>query len=150
MAEPYQICTFYIGNYYFGIDVQVVQEVIVRRKLTPVPLAPSVVCGILNLRGQIVTSIDLRHRLELSTEEKGVDPIHVVIHAGEDLVNVLVDSIGEVLEVDENDFERTPDTLRGTARELIMGAYKLPDRLLLILDPDKIVELEEIEPELMG
>lgn len=141
-AQSYQFCTFYIGEYYFGIDVQVVQEVILRGRLTPVPLAPPVVSGILNLRGQIVTTLDLRRRLELPVEARESDPVHVVLRAGNELVNVLVDAIDEVIEVEVDDFERAPDTLKGVARELILGAYKLPKRLLLVLDPAKTVELE--------
>jgi purine-binding chemotaxis protein CheW len=142
MDETFQFCTFYIGDYHFGIDVQVVQEVLLKRQLTLVPLAPPVVCGILNLRGQIVTTIDLRQRLELPVPERKADPVHIVLRASGELVNVLVDSIDEVIEVVAEDFERPPDTLKGVARELIIGAYKRPERLLLVLDPQKTIELD--------
>ena len=143
-TEARQFCTFYLDEYYFGIDVQVVQEVNLRRQLTPVPLAPPVVRGILNLRGQIVTTMDLRRRLELPEESRPDEPVHIVLRAGDELVNVLVDAIDEVIEVRGEDFERAPDTLQGVARELILGAYKLPERLLLVLDPEKTVELESV------
>src|SRR5438128_7203570 len=95
-----------------------------------VPLAPPVGRGLLNLRGQIVTAIDLRRRLELPERPAEQLPINVVVHTDDGAVSLLVDEIGDVLEVPENLFERPPETLRGAARELIRGAYKLAGRLL--------------------
>ena len=107
------------------------------------PLAPPVVRGLINLRGQIVTAIDLRRRLDLSDRPADQLPVNVVVHTDDGAVSLLVDEIGDVLEVPEELFERPPETLQGTARELIRGAYKLPDRLLLILDTERTVCLTE-------
>ena len=83
------------------------------------PLAPPVVRGLINLRGQIVTAIDLRRRLELRDRPADQLPVNVVVHTDDGAVSLLVDEIGDVLEVPENAFERPPETLQGTARELI-------------------------------
>jgi len=141
MAEGQQYCTFYVDGYYFGLDVLRVQEIIRYQEMTRVPLAPPVVRGLINLRGQIVTAIDLRRRLELRERPADQLPLNVVVQTADGAVSLLVDAIGDVLDVSEAAFERPPETLRGTARELIRGAYKLQDRLLLILDTERTVDL---------
>lgn len=133
------LCTFKAGDRWLGIEVARVQEILRARPVTPVPLAPAVVAGLVNLRGQIVTAVDLRRRLELAEQEQERDPAQVVVHGAEGAVSMLVDEVGDVLEVAEDDFEPPPPTLTGAARELIVGAWKLPDRLLLALDVDAAV-----------
>src|SRR5262249_14534643 len=141
MADEHQYCTFYVAGYYFGLDVLKVQEIIRYQEMTRVPLAPPVVRGLINLRGQIVTAIDLRRRLGLEDRPADQQPLNVVVQSDDGAVSLLVDEIGDVLEVSDKLFERPPETLKGTARELIRGAYKLPDRLLLILDPERTVSV---------
>jgi purine-binding chemotaxis protein CheW len=96
---------------------------------------------VVNLRGQIVTAIDLCRRLELSDRPADKLPVNVVVQTDDGAISLLVDEIGDVLEVREQLFERPPDTLKGTARELIRGAYRLEDQLLLILDSERTVSL---------
>src|SRR4051812_36691478 len=109
-----QFCTFYLDGLLFGVEVERVQEVIRYQEMTPVPLAPAVVRGLINLRGQIVTAIDLRRRLELPEREgRQKLPINVVIRAGEEPISLLVDEIGEVVEEAENALEPAPPTLEG-------------------------------------
>ncbi len=132
-----QYCTFHLGDFLFGIEVQKIQEVIRYQEMTPVPLASPVVQGLINLRGQIVTAIDLRKRLELPPRTEDRLPMNVVIRTDDGPMSLLVDEIGDVLEMNPEDFERPPETLSGHARELIIGAYKLPNRLMLTLDTDK-------------
>ena len=141
MADEHQYCTFYVDGHYFGLDVLKVQEIIRYQEMTRVPLAPPVVRGLINLRGQIVTAIDLRRRLELSDRPADQVPLNIVVQTDDGAVSLLVDEIGDVLQVSENLFERPPETLKGTARELIRGAYKLKDRLLLILDTERTVNV---------
>jgi purine-binding chemotaxis protein CheW len=107
--------------------------------VTPVPLAPPVVVGLMNLRGQIITSCDLRIRLELGERPAGLVPMNVVVQTVDGPVSLLVDEIGDVLEVSEDDFETPPSTVTGVARDLIVGAYKLDGRLLLELDTLRLV-----------
>src|SRR5229473_6045109 len=106
MADGHQYCTFFVDVYYFGVDVLKVQEIIRYQEMTRVPLAPSVVQGLINLRGQIVTAIDLRRRLELSERPVDLLPTNVVIRTDDGPVSLLVDQIGDVLEVEADAFER--------------------------------------------
>lgn len=141
MADQHQFCTFYLGDQYLGLDVLRVQEIIRYQEMTRVPLAHPVVRGLINLRGQIVTAIDLRRRLDMPCRPEGELPVNVVVQTEEGAVSLLVDEIGDVLDVSERQFERPPETLRGPGRELIRGAYKLDGQLLLILDPDRAVSI---------
>lgn len=136
-----QYCTFYLRGLYFGLPVLNVQEVIRYQEMTRVPLAPPVVRGLINLRGQIVTALDLRRRLDMPDRLPDELPVNVIVQTDDGAVSLLVDEIGDVLTVSERDFERPPETLRGTARELIRGAYKLAHRLLLILDTDRTINV---------
>jgi len=144
MSDTRQYCTFLLDGRYFGVDVQQVQEVIRYQELTRVPLASPVVSGLINLRGRIVTAIDLRRRLGLPDRPADKLPMNVVVRSGEDAVSLLVDEIGDVIEVPEDKFERPPETLRGVARSLIEGAFKLDERLMLVLDTKRAVEIPEV------
>ncbi len=146
MAADRQFCTFHLGELYLGVDVLRVQEVIRPQPLTRVPLAHPVVRGLINLRGQIVTALDLRRRLDLPDRPDAAPAMNVVLQTDDGAVSLLVDEIGEVLTVSDDLFEVPPETLRGEARELIRGAYKLPDRLLLVLDTDRAVGLHANGP----
>jgi purine-binding chemotaxis protein CheW len=148
VAVEHQYCTFFVDGHYFGLDVLKVQEIIRYQEMTRVPLAPPVVRGLINLRGQIVTAIDLRRRLGLRDRPVDQLPVNVIVQTDDGAVSLLVDEIGDVLEVSEKLFEGPPETLKGPARELIHGAYKLEDRLLLILDPERAVCLPEDSREL--
>jgi purine-binding chemotaxis protein CheW len=141
MSEERQYCTFYAGDMYFGIWVREVQEVLLYQDMVRVPLASPVVRGLINLRGQIVTAIDLRRRLGLPDGPADVDPMNVVVRTDDGAVSLLVDEIGDVVEVDERTFEAPPETLTGRTRELIEGVYKLDGQLLLILDAAKTIDL---------
>jgi purine-binding chemotaxis protein CheW len=145
MAEEQKYCTFFVDGHYFGLDVRRVQEIIRYQEMTRVPLAPPVVRGLINLRGQIVTAIDLRRRLELKDRPQDQLPVNVVVQTEDGPVSLLVDEIGDVLDVSQELFERPPETLRGIARELILGAYKMNDRLLLLLDTEKTLRCDSAE-----
>lgn len=135
-----QLCTFFLDKLFFGIEVEKVQEVTRYQEMTRIPLAPPVVGGLINLRGQIVTAIELRQRLNLSDRSIDLVPLNVIVRTGDDIASLLVDDIGDVLEVSQEDFETPPDTFPSHMRSLIRGAYKLKDRLLLFLDVDKVVD----------
>jgi purine-binding chemotaxis protein CheW len=134
--------TFYVGGMLFGVDVMNVQEVLRGQPSTRVPLAPAIVSGLINLRGQIVTSIDMRMRLKLPPRDCGAVAMNIVVRSGAEAVNLLVDEIGEVLQVEAARFEPTPDHSQVKARDLITGVYKLDDRLLLVLDIHKTMAVE--------
>ncbi len=141
MTDSKQFCTFYLNGLFFGVEVLRVQEVIRYQEMTGVPLAPRMIEGLINLRGQIVTAIDLRRRLELPARADGELPMNVVIRSDDGAVSLLVDEIGDVVEIKDDVYERPPETLTGVARELIQGVYKLKERLLLILDTEKTVSV---------
>ncbi len=136
-----QFSTFFVADLFFGVDVVRVQEVLRFQPMTRVPLAPDVIEGLINLRGQIVTAIDMRRRLHLPPRAAGQMPMNMVVRTGEGAVSLLVDEIGDVLDVDSATYERPPDNLDPAARELIQGVYKLKDRLLLVLDAERTVDL---------
>jgi purine-binding chemotaxis protein CheW len=122
--------------------VQQVQEVIRYQEMTRVPLAAPAIRGLINLRGQIVTAIDLRRRLEMPERPADRLPMNVVIRDNDGAVSLLVDEIGDVQEVDAESFERAPEMLQGIGRDLIRGVHKLQDGLLLVLDTQKTVHLD--------
>ncbi|HZY74878.1 MAG TPA: chemotaxis protein CheW [Jatrophihabitantaceae bacterium] len=133
-----QYATFWLGNGLYGIEVERVREVLRQQDITSVPLALPTVAGLINLRGQVVTTVDLRERLQLRTQNEESQPMLVVLVAGESIA-LLVDRIGGVVDVSDDQFEPPPDTLTGTVRELVVGAYKLEGQLLLGLDVDTAV-----------
>lgn len=134
MSDAIPFCTFHAESLFLGVEVHEVQEVLRYQEVTAVPHAPDVVRGLINLRGQIVTTIDLRRRLDLPDLPHGWRPMNVVLSTDDGPVSLLVDEIGDVVEVDDTAFEAPPETLSGVARELIRGVYKLDGRLLLVLD----------------
>ena len=146
MAERRQFCTFFVDGLRFGVEVQKVQEVVPYQELTRVPLAPPTVRGLLNLRGQIVTGIDLRRRLELPDGPADGLPMNVVLRGEDSPVSFLVDEIGEVIEVAADAWEPPPETLQGRVRELIQEVYPLPEELLLVLDTAKTLDFNLTRP----
>jgi purine-binding chemotaxis protein CheW len=134
-----QLASFFVGELRFGVDILAVQEVRAAAALTPVPRAARIVAGLLNLRGQIVPAIDVRRCLDLAEAPAGNPPMNLILYTGEGCVSLLVDRMGEIHDVSEEDFEPPPPTVRGRSREIIRGAYKLEDGLLLALDIDKIL-----------
>ena len=136
-----QLSTFHVGRYLFGIDVALVQEIVRMQAITPVPLSAPEIAGLINLRGEVLTAIDLRARLGLPPGQDGHDSVNVVVRLDEEPVSLLVDEIGGVIEVSAIPFETTPSTVDPAVRDLLVGAYTLPDRLLLALNARKILAL---------
>ena len=138
-----QVCTFRLGGLLFGVDVLDVQEVLYHADITPVPHAPGSVSGLINLRGQIATTLDLRARLgESGDETPSQSPTHVVVRSTYEPVSLLVDKIGDVLDIEPDRFEDPPKSMDDEMARAIVGAYRLDDEILLILDVDHLVELE--------
>jgi purine-binding chemotaxis protein CheW len=143
MSQTLQFCTFYLNKVLFGVELRGVQEVIQQVELTDVPLAPAVVGGLINLRGQIVTAIDLRRRLELPERPDDIRPVNVVVRTRDGAVSLLVDEIGDVVEVEQDTFEGPPETLQGKIRMVILGVHKLDRQLMHLLDIEKACETAE-------
>lgn len=141
-AEQVLMCTFLVGGRQYGVEAQLVLEVLRAQEMTPVPLAPPVILGLINLRGQIVTAFDLRKRLGLEPRAGEQEPAIVVISLPDGPISLVVDEIGDVVEVETTRFEPPPDNLQATARSLLKGVFKLDSGLLLALDPERCVQLE--------
>jgi purine-binding chemotaxis protein CheW len=134
-----QYCTFRLDGHLFGIPVETVQEVLRHQAMTDVPLAPPEVSGLLNLRGQIVVSIDLRVRLALAARAADAPTLNVVVRTHEGIVSLLVDQIGDVLEPADTTFEPVPETVPGRLREVVDRVCKLDTELMLVLDTERAV-----------
>lgn len=139
-----QYCTFCVDDMVFGVDVNRVQEVVRHQRMTRVPLAPSEVRGLINLRGQIVTAVDLRRKLRLPAHAKGDSSMNVMIHTPDGIVSLIVDQIDDVVEIDPTTLEEPPPTLRTEARALITAAAKQEKRLVLLLDVDQALNLSTL------
>ena len=124
-------------------NVMNVQEDCARKPAPGCRLAPTVVSGLINLRGQIVTSIDMRRRLNLPLRAPEAIPMNIVVRSGDEAVCLLVDEIGDVLQVEASRFERKLHNIDPTVRDLIVGVYKLDERLLLVLDTGKTVAVSD-------
>lgn len=135
-----QFSSFKIDGRLYGINVKLVQEITMAMPVTKVPLAPKYIHGLINLRGQIATAVGLRELFELPSESEKKEVVNVVCKSEGLLLSLVVDEIGDVLEVDENQFETTPDTISGGVAQFMSGVYKLPTTLLSVIDARKIVE----------
>lgn len=139
--ETRLFATFTVDTLLFGIEVHKVQEVIRYQEMTAVPLAAHGAAGLINLRGEVVTAIDLRSRLGLPPRAADVMPMNVVVRVDDESVSLLVDTIGDVAQVSVDQFEEPPETMTGAGRALVLGAYKLDNRLLLALDVVRAVDI---------
>ena len=145
MAELKQYCTFYVNDILFGVEVLDVQEVLRYQDMTEVPLAASEIRGLINLRGQIITAVDLRNRMKLPPRPDDQKPMNVVVQTNGEVISFLVDSIGHVLKVEEEAFEDAPHTVDHSTRELVTGVYKLKEELLMVLDTAKAADVTNSE-----
>jgi purine-binding chemotaxis protein CheW len=144
-SETQDFVTMLIDGQLFGIPVLTVQDVLGAQKITRIPLAPREVAGSLNLRGRIVTAIDVRLRLDLPPRKPSEKGMSVVVDMGGELYSLMVDSVGEVLSVPAAKFERNPPTLDPKWREFSLGIYRLEGKLLVILDVAKLLDFTRNE-----
>lgn len=135
MTADAQLCTFAVGGLLLGLPVDVVCEVVRGEELTPVPLAPVAVIGLLNLRGRIVPAVDARARFGLPPRDTDADPAHVVVSVLGEQVSLAVDDTSDVVTVGADEREDVPDTVADDIRRLMTASYQRPEGLLLVLDP---------------
>ncbi|MGH8492540.1 MAG: chemotaxis protein CheW [Moraxellaceae bacterium] len=140
MSDSTLYCTFFIGEQFYGIPVGDVQEVLQSQPLTRAPLAPAAIAGLMNLRGQIVTAIDVRRVLRSQAADHAEEKMNLVIRHSSGEVSLLVDKIGDVVTVNEAAVERPPETLQGMAREFIRGISALEGKLLLLVDVHRMLD----------
>jgi purine-binding chemotaxis protein CheW len=135
--------TLMVGEQFFGVPVNSVQDVLGPQRINRIPLAPSEVAGSLNLRGRIVTAIDLRQRMGLLERSKDHRGMSVVVDHNGELYSLIMDSAGEVMSLPASDFESHPSTLDPLWRDVTSGIYQLDGRLLVILDIERLLDLEQ-------
>jgi len=133
--------TMRLDKQLIGIPVDVVRDVLLRQAVTPIPLAAKEVAGSLNLRGRIVTVIDVRRRLNLPERVNNGEGMFVVVEHKNELYSLMVDSVGEVLTVSTAETEKTPANLNGAWKDVSMGIHKLSNELLVIIDIHAILTL---------
>ena len=135
--------TVVTGGQLFGLRLERVRDVFVPRGLSPVPLAPPEVAGLLNLRGRIVTAIDLRRRLGLPPRSDGGAPVAVGIEERGELYGLIVDRVGDVLRLKRSSYDANPVNLDQRWTKVCAGVYRLDPGLMVVLDVDKILDLSQ-------
>lgn len=148
LGDQSEFITLYIGDQFFGIHVEKVQDIIKGAQITQVPLAPYEIVGSLNLRGRIVTAIDMRRRLKLETDDTKdySKSMNIVIEHSGDLYSLIVDRVGDVLQLYDNQTEDNPPTLDERWRSISKGIFRLEDKLMVIIDPQALLaEIDGIE-----
>jgi purine-binding chemotaxis protein CheW len=136
--------TFTLGDEIFGVEAVQVQEIVPFQKMTPVPHCPEFILGLINLRGQIFTALDLRYRLtgehvELDEESS----LNFILKTPSGVCSLIVDDVGDVLDIESDRMEPPPETMNPQMREYILQICKMDDRLLCVLDIEKIVSTEK-------
>jgi purine-binding chemotaxis protein CheW len=134
-----ELVTLTLAGHCVGVPVATVQDILGAQQLTRVPLAPPEVAGVLNLRGRIVTAIDLRRRLGIAADRAATAAMNVVIEHHGELYSLLVDEVGEVLDLPKDRFEPDVSTLNPAWREIADGIYRLEERLLVVLDVGRVL-----------
>lgn len=138
-----ELSTFLVGDALCGMDILKIQEINKLIDMTTVPQAPSYVLGILNLRGQIITSIDLSQKLGLGVTDLSLDPRNIIVNSNSEHIGLLVKKISDVVQADKDKFEPPPSNMGGIQGEFFTGVYKTEDKLIGILDVEKVLRLEE-------
>lgn len=138
--ETAQFLTAYVNNHYLGIPIQMIQDVIGMQDITNVPLSTDSIAGILNLRGRIVTAIDMHRRFGEPAPEDSVAPMGVIIESQDELFSLLVDRVDDVMSVSLANLEKPPATLNPVWSNVCHNVYQVKDRILIIVDPNKILD----------
>jgi purine-binding chemotaxis protein CheW len=133
--------TVTIGDHFFGLPIARVQDVFVPARLTKVPLAPPEVAGILNLRGRVVTAIDMRSRLGLGIRHAGQAAMAIGIEFKGESYGLLVDSVGEVMQLENSACEAKPANIEPTLARVAAGIYRLEGQLMIVLDVDRVLDV---------
>ena len=138
-----ELSTFLVGDALCGMDILTIQEINKLIDMTSVPQAPSYVLGILNLRGQIITSIDLGKKLGLGETEMSEDPRNIIVNSRGEHIGLMVRKISDVVQADKDKFEPPPSNMGGIQGEFFTGVYKTESKLIGILDVEKVLKMDE-------
>jgi purine-binding chemotaxis protein CheW len=139
----HEFLTFTVNRQLFGLPLAGIDDVLAARPLTPVPLAPPEVAGSLNLRGRIITAIDVRRRLGMPAMVAGAKHMSIVTEHDGELFNLVVDQVGEVIAVGDAQYEENPVTLDAGWRRFSAGIYRLDDGLMVVLNVDPLLDIVE-------
>jgi purine-binding chemotaxis protein CheW len=138
-----ELSTFLVGDALCGMDILTIQEINKLIDMTSVPQAPSYVLGILNLRGQIITSIDLGKKLGLGETDMSQDPRNIIVNSRGEHIGLMVKQISDVVQADKDKFEPPPSNMGGIQGEFFTGVYKMKNKLIGILDVEKVLKMDE-------
>ncbi len=142
MAER-QLVVFGLGDEEFGVDIIQVQEIVRLQEVTKIPNAPEFVEGIVNLRGKVIPLIALRKRFGFAQVDHDDDSRIIVTSVNENLIGIIVDNVSEVIRLQEEQIEPPPNIVAGIGREYLQGVGKVEDRLVVLLELDRILNLDE-------
>lgn len=142
VTPPREFVTFRVNDQWLGVPVAIVQEVLLAQRLAIVPLAPAEVAGFLNLRGQIVTAVDLRTRLDIDGESVLETAMNVVVRHDDELFSLLVDEVGDVLAIEGERVELVPPTLDACWRAVSSGIVRRDRDLLVVLDVSALLRVD--------
>lgn len=146
MSEEVQLVVFRLGNEEYGVEITQVREIIKMKEITRIPNAPDFVEGVINLRGQITTVTDLRKRLGTNGSNHNNDQTRIIIvELNSSTIGMIVDSVSEVLRLGKNEIDSTPEIVSNLETKYIRGVGKLKDRLLILLDLNRILNPGEVE-----
>ena len=143
MSEDRQLVVFQLGAELYGVEIARVHEIIRLQTVTRVPRAPSFVEGVINLRGKVIPVVDLRRRFGLPTAEHTRATRIVVVEIGDQVVGIIVDSVSEVLRINSSTVEPPSPVVAGIDSEYLHGIAKLPERLVILLDVDRVLARDE-------
>ena len=143
MSEERQLVVFQLGAELYGVEIARVHEIIRLQTVTRVPRAPSFVEGVINLRGKVIPVVDLRRRFGLPTAEHTRATRIVVVEIGDQVVGIIVDSVSEVLRINSSTVEPPSPVVAGIDSEYLHGIAKLPERLVILLDVDRVLARDE-------
>ncbi len=141
VAEADLMLTLTVGGQLCGVPVLLVRDVLGTQSITPIPLAPGEIAGAMNLRGRIVTAVDLRRRLGLPPRDAGAQPMSIVVEHGGELYSMLADTVGDVVPLSSSDRAPNPPTLDALWRDVSRGVHRSDGQLLIVLDVERLLAI---------
>ena len=139
-ADVYQFSTFFLNNDLFGLNILEVQEIQMPQPITPIPTAPEHILGLISLRGQIVTLMDLRKRLGMPVLTQSKNPYHIVVKSSSAMACLEVGAIGDVINVPRAEFRPPPESVTTINKKYLEGVYQMKNRILTVLSVQEILE----------
>ena len=140
-----QIVSFRLANEEYGVDIMRVQEIILTGQITQMPQVPDYICGLINLRGNVIPIVDLRKRFGLAVAKNDENTRIIVVNVANKTIGIVVDAVNEVLRISGEQTEPPPSSIVGIDHAYIKGLVKFDDKLLILLDIDNVLSQEEHE-----